>query len=393
MRQDLGIKEKIIIYSWNIPKGGLPKVMLKEYYFFRDNEFNVTLVTSEGGSHFAYFDELSKAGMIFLGSNEPKGHGKRRDISYFFPGLTISMQEGITSNILKLARFLGSHKPDIIIAHQLLSWLMFLPYYFLFRSKIILVLHDNPFLFLENSSKKSIGQKFINSVTYVVARLAFYYSHRVVFTSESIARNTMKHIKVDEKGIVADYGIDVFPERDVKREFVTVVSKWSKFRNPHAYLELRTLLPPDMVLVMAGRWDSEEEYSQFKSDVMQSNCSDSLIIRKELSEEELSDLYDRTRVFVRLGFNESGTGQAILEAIGHGCPVVIAKSIGASSLIEDGSQGFLVDESNLTEVAYKILNIFENEQLFRDMSTACYELARSNGWETYLKKLSESILE
>ena len=92
-----------------------------------------------------------------------------------------------------------------------------------------------------------------------------------------------------------------------------------------------------MVLVMAGRWDSEEEYSQFKSDVMQSNCSDSLIIRKELSEEELSDLYDRTRVFVRLGFNESGTGQAILEAIGHGCPVVIAKSIGASSLIEDVS--------------------------------------------------------
>lgn len=392
MREDLGIKERIVIYSWNIPKGGLPKVILKEYYFFRDNGFDVTLVTSEGGSHFAYFDDLSKAGMIILGSDEPKKRGKRRDISYFFPGLTVLIQDTLTNNIIKLFKFLRHQKPDIVIAHQLLSGLMVAPFCLLFRINIVLVLHDNPYLFLENGRNKSLKQKFINSVTYAVTRLAFFYSHRIVFTSETIARNTEKHINVGNRGVVADYGIDAFPKKDLKREFVTVVSKWSRFRKPQAYLELRKLLPSDIILVMAGRWDSEEEYSEFKNDAIHANYSDSLIIIKELSEEELSDLYDRTRVFVRLGFNESGTGQAILEAIGHGCPVVISKSIGASSLIENGRQGFLVDETNLNEVMDKVSQILRDDKLFAHMSKACYELGSSNGWENYLNKLRECIM-
>ena len=390
--EDLGVKERIVIYSWNIPKGGLPKVMLKEYYFFRDNGFDVTLVTSQGSSHISYFDELNKAGMIFLGSNEPKGHGKKSNISYFFPGLTVSIQDGLTSNVMKLIKFLRYQKPDIVIAHQLLSGLMLAPFCLLFRRNIVLVLHDNPYLFLENGSNKSLKKKFINSVTYAVTRLAFYYSHRIVFTSESIARNTEKHINSGGKGVVADYGIDAFPKKDLKREFVTVVSKWSRFRNPRAYLELRKLLPSDIILVMAGRWDSEGEYSEFKRTVIEAGYSESLIIKEELSEEELSELYDRTKVFVRLGFNESGTGQGILEAIGHGCPVVISKSIGASSLIQDGQQGFVVDETNLEEVAEKILHIFSEDQLFQDMVSSCYKLASSNGWTKYLNTLKGCVL-
>ncbi len=392
MGKNLGIKERIVIYSWNIPKGGLPKVMLREYNFFKDNGFDVTLVTSEGGSHFPYFDDLNKAGMIILGSNEPEKRQKGRDISYFFPGLTVLIQDTLTNNILKLFKFLRYQKPDVVIAHQLLSGLMVVPFCVLFRRNIVLVLHDNPYLFLENDNNKSLKQKFINSVTYTVTQLAFYYSHRIVFTSESIARNIERYVDSSGKGIIVDYGIDVFPKKDLKREFVTVVSKWSRFRNPRAYLELRKLLPSDIIFVMAGRWDSEEEYSEFKRAVKEAGYSKSLIIKAELSEEELSELYDRTRVFVRLGFNESGTGQGILEAIGHGCPVVISKSIGASSLIQDGRQGFVVDETNLEEVAEKILHIFREEQLFQDMVSSCYKLANSNGWTKYLNTLKGCVL-
>ncbi len=387
------VKKKIVIYSWNIPKGGLPKVMLKEYYFFRDKGFNVTLVTSDTNLNISYLDELIKAGIVFIQSLVPIISGRGKDISYFFPGLTVSIQGGLTSNVLKLFRFLRSQMPDVIIAHQLLSGLMVLPFCVIFRRNIVLILHDNPFLFLENNNKKSLRQKFINLVASIAARFAFYFSHRIVFTSESIARNTETQINVGRKGAVIDYGIDIFPVKNLDREFVTVVSKWSKFRHPEAYLELRRLLPKDIVLVMAGRWDYEDEYSEFMRDVIRTGYSNSLVIKKELSEEELSELYDRTKVFVRLGFNESGTGQAILEAIGHGCPVVISKSIGASFLIEDGKQGFLVDETNLIEVSQKVSKIFRNDQLFQDMSNACYALAISNGWIHYLNKLEGCLLE
>ncbi|MEM3489922.1 MAG: glycosyltransferase, partial [Nitrososphaerota archaeon] len=104
------------------------------------------------------------------------------------------------------------------------------------------------------------------------------------------------------------------------------------------------------------------------------------------------DLYDRTRVFVRLGFNESGTGQAILEAIGHGCPVVISRSLGAASLIKNGKHGFLVNEMDLSEVAKKVIEIYGDDHLFQSMSDSAYDLARMNGWDNYLEKLRKIIL-
>ena len=157
------------------------------------------------------------------------------------------------------------------------------------------------------------------------------------------------------------------------------------------YLELRKIIPREIKFVMAGRWDSNEECSDFMTAVTQAGFADSFFVRNELSEEELSELYDRTRVFVRLGFNESGTGQAILEAIGHGCPVVISRTIGASSLIEDGKQGFLVEETDLNEIKQKILLLSKDNQLFNEMSNACYELANNNSWDNYLIKLSNSL--
>ena len=219
----------------------------------------------------------------------------------------------------------------------------------------------------------------------------FFYSYKIVFTSENICKDSENYIVVKKKGLVLDYGIDIFPKRNLRREFISVVSKWSKFRNPMFYLELRKIIPQDIKFVMAGRWDSKEEYADFLGIVEQAGFSDSFLIINELSEEELSELYDQTKVFVRLGFNESGTGQAILEAIGHGCPVVISSSIGASSLIEDGKQGFLVEGNNLNEIAQKILLIFTNNQLFEEMSNACYKLANNNSWDNYLGKLGTSL--
>lgn len=385
--------EKIIIYSWNIPKGGLPKVMLKEYCYFKNMGLNATIVTLDKALSSVYHDELNNAGTIFVQFASTINE-KRKDISYFFPGLTVSIQESVIKNIVKLTKFLKCQKPRLVLAHQLLSGVIVLPFCILFRKKFVLVLHDNPFLFMEkdNYQQGSLKKKLVNSFVYLAVRLTFFYSYKVVFTSENIYRNTQKYIALKKNGAVIDYGIEIFPKSNINREFVTVVSKWSKFRNPMAYLELRKILPQDIHFFMAGRWDSEEEYLEFARTVTKAGYGDSLIIRRELTENELSELYDKSKVFVRLGFNESGTGQAILEAIGHGCPVVISKSIGASSLIREGKHGFLVEETNLTNVAQKILLIFRNNQLFEDMSNACYELAISNGWDNYLEKLAKYVL-
>jgi glycosyltransferase involved in cell wall biosynthesis len=95
-----------------------------------------------------------------------------------------------------------------------------------------------------------------------------------------------------------------------------------------------------------------------------------------VSEKMLSDFYDKTRIFLRLGFKESGTGLAIREAIGRGCPVVISKDLGAYTIVRSGESGFLVDENNLTDVAERIVTIFKNNDMVRRMSTCAYDLAK-----------------
>ena len=135
-----------------------------------------------------------------------------------------------------------------------------------------------------------------------------------------------------------------------------------------------------------------QDLESFRSMLRSSTLEERIEIINDVSEEELSGLYDETRVFLRLGFNETGTGQAVLEALGHGCPVVISRTLGASGIVKDGEHGFLVNESNLKEVAFKIQVIFENNELAISMSKACYLLAQSNGWEAYLEKIYDACI-
>ena len=220
MRKVFENEENLIIYSWNIPKGGLPKVMLKEYYFFKDKGFRATLVTSETALRSVYLEELNNAGTIFIDFHSTTNE-KGRDISHFFPGLTVSMQEGVTKNVAKLNKFLICQKPSLVLAHQLLSGIIVFPFCVLFRKKFVIVLHDNPFLFMENDNyqRVNIKKKFVNSMVYFAARLAFFYSYKVVFTSENIHNKVVKHVAVGKKGAVLDYGIEIFPKRNLKREY------------------------------------------------------------------------------------------------------------------------------------------------------------------------------
>ena len=208
-----------------------------------------------------------------------------------------------------------------------------------------------------------------------------------------IKQSLVKHIGDAANLMVAEYGIVAFPRAEKEeRELLLTVSKWSRFRKPEKYLEILRCLSEDITLVFAGRWDSEKDLLDFSGSVQAMNLYHRVRILKDLSEDELSRLYDRTRVFLRLGFNETGTGQAIFEAIGHGCPVIVSKELGAADIVLDGVNGFIVDENNIPDVASKILEIFRNDELFGYMSQESYKLAESMRWETYLKRIMSTLL-
>jgi len=380
-------ENNVIIFSWNLPRGGLPKVILKEYYYFKENKVP-TILTFEHPIG-AYEQELSKTKLKVLKQNE-MNKLKNRNISIFFPGINASIKGGLLINMILLTRYLKKENPSAVIAHQLLSAIFVTPYCLMCRKPFILVLHDNPFLFLEKNGHSRAGplRIMLFNLTYLISNLVIYKSRRTISTTTQISDAIKKKLLFRKDIVVAEYGIDTSKESDIgKRKLLLTVSKWSKFRNPEAYVELLNFLTQNINLTMVGRWDSDAELSEFVDFVKRQGLSHRVKIMVDVSEDELSNLYDETRVFLRLGFGERGTGQAILEALGHGCPVVISKDLGASTLIEDGKQGFLVDENDLSGVANKISMIFNDDDVLRSMVRESYDLSKRKSWNSYLESV------
>ena len=266
-----------------------------------------------------------------------------------------------------------------------------MPYCVMHRKPFVLVLHDNPFLFMKkkNLKRMSLIRRFEATLVYLLSNIVIFASKLTVCTTPQIKEEVESNLRIHKALLVAEYGIDTFPVVvSGDRRIILTVSKWSEFRNPTAYLDLLELLPTKLSLFMVGRWDTEVELERFRAELRGRALGERLILKDNVSEQELSHLYDETRVFVRLGFNENGTGQAILEAIGHGCPVVISRGLGASNMVQDGETGFLVDENNLADVADKIVTIFSNDEIVERMSKHAYQVAERHSWQIYLETIS-----
>lgn len=381
----------VVIYTWSIPKGGLFKVIEKEFEFLTEKLDYLTFVTSEPVPE-VYQANFSRIRGVFLSNNNSEY--RNQDLSFFFPGLDISIKGGILGSAWRVYAFLSREKPRIILAHQLFSAFLILPYALVYRMKVVIVLHDNPFMFMENGSKKGKGLKncFLWKLAYRIEKFTLKRSRSVICTTYRIKQSVIEHIGEAANLLVADYGIDTFPRaKKENRDILLTVSKWSRFRKPEKYLEVLKYLPKSIKLTFAGRWDSEKDMSDFINSVNSLNLHGRVNILTNQTDDELSKLYDRTKVFLRLGFNETGTGQAILEAIGHGCPVVISKKLGAAEIVRDGVNGFTVNENIIPEVASRIDDIYSNNGLFDSMSQESYKLAESKDWETYLRKIMIAI--
>ena len=382
-------KNELMMYTWAIPKGALFKIIKKEFDYLSKRIDAPVFVTSESVPT-AYEEEFKKIKGVSL-SNCAEEH---RDISFFFPGLNMSIEGGLVESVRRIYAFMRREKPRIILAHQLLSALMIIPYTLTHRTKVIIVLHDNPFMFMDVSSKLNKRKKFLllRYLAYWIEKITLKKSKCVICTTSHIKTSVMSHMGQTKNMVVARLGIDAFPRTDVKnRSILLTVTKWSRFRKPEKYLEILKNLPETISLTVAGRWDSEEDLSIFLRSVSSMDLNSRVETVVDLTEEELSNLYDKAKVFLRLGYNETGTALGIMEAIGHGCPVVISRDLGASEIVLDGRNGFIVNENEPKMIATRINEIYTNNALFNSMSEAAYNLAESTGWEDHLVKVLQSV--
>jgi len=114
---------------------------------------------------------------------------------------------------------------------------------------------------------------------------------------------------------------------------------------------------PEIRFVLAG--DGPEEES-LKSLVAELGLHDRVSMPGHV--DDMASFYERIDLFVNTSIHE-GIPMSVLEAMGHGVPVVIPKVGGLGEIVDDGKDGFLIPPNNLDLYVKRCLQLYSDEGL------------------------------
>ena len=76
-------------------------------------------------------------------------------------------------------------------------------------------------------------------------------------------------------------------------------------------------------------------------------------------------------------------GLVVTEALATGLPVIVTPNTGASEVIHDGQDGFMVPACSAAAIAEKLEVLNRDRQMLEEMSRQAQVTAGANGWENY----------
>lgn len=177
-----------------------------------------------------------------------------------------------------------------------------------------------------------------------------------------------------------------------KRPQLLYVGKIEERRNVYflidIYRKLRQDIPKlQMVLVGSG----EKKYKTAFLKTIRKELEDGdIIYREKVQQKELPEIYENAEVFLFTS-NYEIFGMVLLEAMYFGLPVVSSRNGGASMLIEDGKNGYVIDGFEPEVWREKLEGILKSREQGERMGASAREKVRKNfTWECLAGKF-ESV--
>jgi len=126
---------------------------------------------------------------------------------------------------------------------------------------------------------------------------------------------------------------------------------------------------PHAQLVIVGTGDDLPRLKGIASEV---GVTDQVFFTGRVSEETLNAIYSRVAVFAMPSTGE-GFGVVYLEAMRHRLPCIGGASDGASEIIVHGKTGFLVDQTDICQLANHVIDLLSNARRRRKMGEAGHQ--------------------
>ena len=190
-----------------------------------------------------------------------------------------------------------------------------------------------------------------------------------------------------EKVMINPMGVDtsIFqPRQEVpaKRRFIAVGTIC--LRKGHQYLfrafEMVKKQMPDAELICVGDYKTDFRQERTK-------WEGSFTHYTHLSHGELAKLLQTCTAFV-FPSQEEGIARAQIEALAAGLPVIGTHEGGATTLVDNGVEGFIVGGRDPIQIAEAMIRVAENNELNKAMGKAAYKKgAVNNTWQDYGDRL------
>ena len=121
---------------------------------------------------------------------------------------------------------------------------------------------------------------------------------------------------------------------------------------------------PDWKLVLIGRHGEDWMLEKIHAMIAQIRLSEKIVLMNQCSDHELNQWLKTAGIFAMPSLLE-GLGLSLQEALFHGCACIASSAGGITDLIQNGSNGLLVEPGNVEQLADGLIKLMSNEKLRR----------------------------
>ena len=109
-----------------------------------------------------------------------------------------------------------------------------------------------------------------------------------------------------------------------------------------------------------------------------------------LSHSQVLDVMMESDVLVLPSLGE-GFGLVVTEALACGLPVIVTPNVGASDLVQDGQEGFVVPVGSADSIAERLQSLSRDRELLAAMSRHAQATAAKNSWRSYRAHFADTL--
>ena len=268
--------------------------------------------------------------------------------------------------------------------------------------KFYLFVHSNEKrVFLTDYPEETIKDRFIRKTIYFInyqwESWLYKKAQKIFSVSPSLKDETVSQYNISTNRIaLISNGLDIkiFKKSSTPKiltKDLLYVGKISYRKNIIDLINVFRLLTdtdPKFKLHIMGSGD-QRYLDKIKSKIHEYKLGNKVFFHVYKTDVELNKLYEKCSIFVLASLVE-GFGLVVLEAMAKGMPVVAYDNLGIRDIINN-TNGYLIDPFDYQNFVGKILYLYNNKNIYQEMSTNAIKTVDKFNWDRSVSKLIKEL--